>query len=208
MTQALLTHTCAAKSLGGVLAVVVLEVVVDQLVDLLRGEQALLDDRVVEQPEDHHAGHDDVDRHRGDPPPAQPVERGREAVHEEQPHPAPGAGAAADGAVARPGQQRGQVRDQGRVRRRGAYDGQVGRDLLVALDQLVGLGSVQPALAGQRLEPLPLGRVRRDVGVEVHDRSLGCRRALRAAEPPMLSTTSWRLSPRVPGLTAVAAAHS
>ena len=59
-THALLTQTWRGEVAGGVLAVVALEVVVDQLVDLLRREQALLDVGVVEQPQHHHRGHHHV----------------------------------------------------------------------------------------------------------------------------------------------------
>ena len=60
----------------GVLAVVVGEVVLDELADLLgRGERAL-DGGVLHQPPAHGDGQQDVDDEDGDPPPADPVQRG------------------------------------------------------------------------------------------------------------------------------------
>ena len=44
----------------------------------------------------------------------------------------------------------------------------MGGDLLVALDELVALAPVQPPLAGQLLEALPLRVVREHVRVQVH----------------------------------------
>ena len=153
---------------GGVLAVVALEVVVDQLVDLARRQQALLDVGVVEQPPHHHGGDHDVGRQAAEPPVPQPVERGREAVGEEQQHAAPAADPGADRAVARPGEQGGEVRDERRVGRGRAQHRQVGGDLLVALDELVGLVAAQPALAQQRLEAGPVRVVCEHIRVQVH----------------------------------------
>ncbi len=48
----------------------------------------------------------------------------------------------------------------------------MGRDLLVALDQLVGLGTGETSPASELLEALPLRQVRGDVRVEIHDTSL------------------------------------
>ena len=60
------------------------------------------------------------------------------------------------------------MRDQRGVRCGRADHGQVGRHLLVALDELVALGAAQPAGVGELLEPLPLVRVREHVRVEIH----------------------------------------
>ena len=81
--HALFVHTLAANG-RGVRAVVVGEVVVDQLIDVARRQQALLDVRVVEQPDHHHRCDDDVAERRADPPPTQPVERGRETLAHER----------------------------------------------------------------------------------------------------------------------------
>ena len=136
---------------GGVLAVVVLEVVVDQLVDLLRARAGSARRR------GGRAATASSRRSRTtlaasvpEPPPAQPVERGREPVDEEPLHPPPGAGAGARRAVAGSREQDRQVGDELGVRRRRAHDGQVGGDLLVALDQLVGLRSRQPPTPRER----------------------------------------------------------
>jgi hypothetical protein len=48
----------------------------------------------------------------------------------------------------------------------------VRRDPLVEVQQLVGLRPREPAAAGELLEAPPLGLVHREVGVEVHRRSL------------------------------------
>ena len=167
-THALLIQTCAREVAGGVLAVVALEVVVDQLVDLLGREQALLDVGMVEQPQHHHRGHHHVAGQAAQPPPAQPVERGREPLGEEAGEPPPRADPGADRLVARLGQQGGQMGDERRVGGRRTDDGEVGGDLLVEIDQLVALGPAEPAAVDQPLEPLPLVRVGQHVRVEVH----------------------------------------
>ena len=70
---------------GGVLAVVPLELHVDEPVGLRGRHQRRLHPRVLEQPEDHHRRHRDVDHHRRDPPAPHPVERRRERHAEELP---------------------------------------------------------------------------------------------------------------------------
>ena len=135
---------------GGVLAVVVLEVVVDQLVDLRGRQQALLDLRVLEQPPaSSPRSRRTLAASVPEPPPAQPVERRREPLGEERRHAAPGAdpGAGRRGCGPGPAARTGRRPATASGRRR-ADDGQVGGDLLVALDQLVALGAAQPAPAG------------------------------------------------------------
>ncbi len=63
--------------------------------------------------------------------------------------------------------------DQRGVGRRGADDRQVGRDLLVELDELIALGSGELADTEQLFEASPVTRVRDHVRIEVHTDSLG-----------------------------------
>ena len=158
---------------GGVLAVVPLEVDVDEPVGLRRGHQRRLDAGVLHQPDDHQPRHRDVDEQHGQPPAAHPVERRREGRGQEQARVAPRRGAGAGGPGPGPGQHAGEVGDQSRVRGGGAYDGQVGRDLLVAVDELVGLPTAQRPPPAELLEPLPAAGVRGHEGVDVHAITLG-----------------------------------
>ena len=59
----------------------------------------------------------------------------------------------------------------------GAHDREVGRGVLVELDQLVALRAAQPSRPDQCVEALPRVLVREHVGVEVHAVTLGSGRS-------------------------------
>ena len=152
-----------------VLAVVVGEVVVDQLVDLAGGSDGGLHLGIARHPQ-----RDDRGRRRRTPPPCRPPppapvgddrERHRPEPDELAPQRCVGAGDRRPG----PGHQRRQPADQHRVAGRRPHHRQVGRHPLVEVDQFVDLGAGQPATPlDQLLEPVPGRAMGQHERVDIH----------------------------------------
>ena len=154
------------------LGVVVLEVGADVRLDLGRRHLAGPHLGVADRPPGDEGGQGHAHQGRGPPPPPGAVERRREGAGEEAQEVGPRRGAGSRRGTAGPSQQGREVGDHRRVGAGRAHHRQVGRDPLVEVEQLVGLGSGEAAPGGQLLEPLPLRPVGHEVSVEVHPGSL------------------------------------
>ena len=151
------------------LAVIVGEFVVDQLVYLTGCSEGCLHFRIACHPH-RNDDRDDEERHRrGEPPPPRPVgdngERHRPEPDELAPQRRMRAG------DRRPGlsHQRRQPTHQHRIARRRPDHRQMRRHPLVELDQFVDLGAGQPlAPLDQLLEPVPRRAVREHERVDIH----------------------------------------
>ncbi|SKZ20212.1 Uncharacterised protein [Mycobacteroides abscessus subsp. abscessus] len=131
----------------GVLGVVVLEVVVDEMLDLLPRPERVLHGRVVEEPPADADGERDRDEQHRQPPPTSAVERSgqrrRDVPHQLVPrgHRRP------ECVPTSPRQQRRQVGDYRTVWRRRSDHRQVRGRALVGVEDLVGFGAGEVSFA-------------------------------------------------------------
>ena len=150
-------------------AVVRSEVVVDELVELVRGADRRLNLRTACDPEPDHGGHEEERKGRAEPPPPGPVRHHRESHRPESGEFAPQRRVRARHRRTSARHQAGQPADQNRVGRHRTNHRQMRRHPLVELDQLVDLRARQPApTLDQTIEAVPGGAVRQHERVDIH----------------------------------------
>ena len=168
-TQALFTHTCSANDAGGMLAVVRLEVVVDQDVDIGRCPEGGLHRGVVDHPRTDHHRHEEERERGGQPPPPRAVGHHRERHGPEAGELAPQRRVGAGHGRPRPGDQGGKPSYQNGVRRGRPHHRQVCRHPLIQLDEFVDLVAAELlAPLHQGVEAVPGRAVRQHERVDIH----------------------------------------